>query len=768
MRVRSLARLALLAAAAGTIACGGATTPDRAGPAAFLNLSAGNNQTATVATLLPDPLKVTVTDAQSRPVPGVSVAWAVTAGNGAVNPLSTPTDASGTAQATFTVGPTAGTNEVTATVAGVSGSTKFTFIGTAGPLAQVLAASHNLVLSCGVDSGHVSANTTDQYGNPVSGTVTWVSRNPSIATVDASGAVKLVSTTGNTYIVGTAPGAKADSVLVAGGVPLTMAAGAVNQDLGSSSLCVKSNQAGSEYALVAFYNQTSPGLSTSITVSASGLGTVGSGANLAPAQIAALTQNLPPVATIPSNEKFEYALRERERAEMPKYVAGARAAYARAQQQRLSANIATGASSATALAERVPASVQVGDFVQLNTNANAYCTNPTMTTARVAAISSSAIIVSDTSNPSGGFTDAEYQNFAVGMDTLVMPVDTTTFGTPSDIDGNHKVVILFTKAVNQLTTDPSQGVVLGFYYSRDLLPPNPTGGSPCPGSNHAEMFYLLVPDVNRTINGGNNYTKSKANVANVVLGTIGHEFQHLINASRRMYVINSPVTDEETWLNEGLSHIAEELVFYRASGLGPGQNLGLATLSNPNVYSAFGLYMYGNQGRYQTFLPVTESHGPIGEFSGDDDLPTRAATWTFLRYLADHRPTDNTFFYRLVNSQTSGLANIQSVIGTDPAPAMRDWATSVYANGTVTGIDSTYNQPSWNWPQVFALTQSSYRHPLSHTLTNDSTVTVTLKTDGTAFFPFAVSNGQQGLLTVAGPGGTALPAGVQLMLIRTK
>ena len=456
-----------------------------------------------------------------------------------------------------------------------------------------------------------------------------------------------------------------------------------------------------------------------------------------------------------------------ERAEMPQYVAGARAWYARMQQQRLSANVAPLARGTAPGADQIPATAKVGDLVQLNTNANAYCSNPIMATARVAAISNSAIIVSDTSNPSGGFTDAEYLNFAVAMDTLVMPVDTTAFGAPSDIDHNNRVVILFTKAVNALTTDPSQGVVLGFYYSRDLLPATGTSGA-CPGSNQAEMFYLLVPDTGKTINGGNTYTVSKQRVASVVVSTIGHEFQHLINASRRMYVNIGAAPDEETWLNEGLSHVAEELIFYRASGLGPRQNLGIAELSNPSVRSAFSLYMYGNAGRYQIFLPATETHGPIGEFGGDDDLATRAATWTFLRYLADTRPTDNTFFYRLVNSRTTGLANMQAVLGTDPLPLMRKWATSIYTNGTVTGVNPAYNQLSWNWPQVYSLTGATNKRPGIHVLDSTAPIALTLKSDGTAFFAFAVSNGQQGLISVTGPGGTALPAGIQLTLVRTR
>ncbi|MDE3217253.1 MAG: hypothetical protein KGO03_12665, partial [Gemmatimonadota bacterium] len=55
--VRSLVCAALLAVLA---ACGGATGPDKVGPAAAIAIVSGNAQTAQVATALPQPLVVTV------------------------------------------------------------------------------------------------------------------------------------------------------------------------------------------------------------------------------------------------------------------------------------------------------------------------------------------------------------------------------------------------------------------------------------------------------------------------------------------------------------------------------------------------------------------------------------------------------------------------------------------------------------------------------------------------------------------------------------
>ena len=178
-------------------------------------------------------------------------------------------------------------------------------------------------------------------------------------------------------------------------------------------------------------------------------------------------------------------------------------------------------------------------------------------------------IIADTTNPAGGFTDAEYQSFATTFDTLVNPMDVQNFGAPSDIDKNGKIIILFTKEVNKITPRGSNGIVAGFFYERDLFPTVGNGDlEGCPSSNVSEMYYALVPDPNGVFSD----KRSKADVLDFTTSTLAHEYQHLINAGRRLYVNNAPVF-EDTWLNEGLSHIAEELLYFKAVKLAPRQNL---------------------------------------------------------------------------------------------------------------------------------------------------------------------------------------------------
>ena len=73
-------------------------------------------------------------------------------------------------------------------------------------------------------------------------------------------------------------------------------------------------------------------------------------------------------------------------------------------------------------------------------------------------------------------------------------LDTLNFGTPTDIDANGRVGIFFTTGVNKIPNPIGGGFIAGLFAGRDLFPI----GS-CVASNEGEMFYLPVPDPNKTI-----------------------------------------------------------------------------------------------------------------------------------------------------------------------------------------------------------------------------------------------------------------------------
>jgi hypothetical protein len=370
--------------------------------------------------------------------------------------------------------------------------------------------------------------------------------------------------------------------------------------------------------------------------------------------------------------------------------------------------------------------------------------------ARVAATSAHAVIYEDVANPPGGFTPAEYAEIADEFERIVWPTDTHAFGTPTDLDGNGHVDILYTRAVNELTPAHVGYIVGGFFDPRDVFPrAGGNGVDACPGSNYAEMFYILVPDSAGSINGN---VRTKEFVRQTTVGTLAHELQHLINASRRMYV-NHADSAEVVWLDEGLSHVAEELAFQAASGIGPRQDVGRAQLATAGAAEAYETFGGANVARLGTYLQATEANSP---WAHDDQLETRGATWSLLRYLADRRGGDETaFWYALANAKTFGMTNLETALGADPVLWARDWSVANYADDVVP-VAAEFTHPSWNFRDLF-VNSSFGGYPLRPIPLGSRAGNVTIKSGSAAYLRFGVAqNGQgevrfsQGTATVTG------------------
>ena len=396
------------------------------------------------------------------------------------------------------------------------------------------------------------------------------------------------------------------------------------------------------------------------------------------------------------------------------------------------------------------AAPQVGDIMTVNVQTDSACTDIIKRGARVVAIGAQSIVLSDTLNPSGGFSTADFQRFAARFDTLVYPIDVSNFGTPADIDKNGKVVLLFTTAVNALTPRNSSSYVGGFFYNRDLFPiadALPLQG--CAGSNYSELFYLLAPDPQGVINGN---VRQTSFVDSVTTSVLAHEFQHLINASRRLYVTQGVEDFETTWLNEGLSHIAEELLFFHEARLASRQNIDTLKLrSSSSTVVAFNVDMLANAGRYRTFLEAPSANSP---FHDDDSLETRGATWNLLRYLADRKGgTESATWQALVNTTRIGVSNLSSVFGSDLASKVHDWNVSHYTDDIVPALPAEHTQPSWNWHSVFkALTRSGPAYPLEVKTLTAGSASGTLIGGAAAYYRFSVPAGTAATITLAAPG----------------
>jgi uncharacterized protein (TIGR03437 family) len=88
----------------------------------------GNNQTVTVGAAFPQSLTVQIRDSSNNPISGATIGFAVTSGNGTVNPTSAVTDSQGRASTIATSSQSPGLLVVTASYASVSTSFSLTVV----------------------------------------------------------------------------------------------------------------------------------------------------------------------------------------------------------------------------------------------------------------------------------------------------------------------------------------------------------------------------------------------------------------------------------------------------------------------------------------------------------------------------------------------------------------------------------------------------------------------------------------------------------------
>lgn len=196
-------------------------------PGAVVTLSvvgtSTNAATDTVDKPLPA-LQVVAKDKYNNVVPGATVSWAASTGH-----LSAPTsltDASGMAQAVWTLGSAIGAATATATAQGTAVTAQFTTTVHAGAPAQfanVTGNSQSGVVGSAL-STPLSAVLADRYGNPEGGVpVTWsVAGGGSIAAASTSTSTQGAATA--TFTLGTSTTVVQSATLQAGGKSLTFAA----------------------------------------------------------------------------------------------------------------------------------------------------------------------------------------------------------------------------------------------------------------------------------------------------------------------------------------------------------------------------------------------------------------------------------------------------------------------------------------------------------------------------------------------------------------
>ena len=766
-------------------ACGSDSSGPKIGPASQVTVTASPTSIAAVKTSIGS-FAVKVADANGNGVAGNVVNFFASGGGGVIfAPSSAISDASGVATTTVTLGTKTGTTQLVATATGVSVAATVTVTATHGPLFSLVTTPKSMRFRAAGDTARIAYVLEDEFANAVTGTtLSFAISDPTLVSVDALGLVRALRPGGITTITASA-GGRSDTVgvkvLAVGAsectdiaTPTTMGVGSVVTVQGANVCLTGAAGAASEYTIVAY--NSSPDGATILSTNATAWGVAAPpSTQMIPSSAGPLLARSPFGVTAGPTKELDQSFHRRlltDARSLNNLFGAARST----RNARLSASRTSSGrlSPSSPSFSSIPSTVAVGDIVRLNV-ASASCSDAIIRGFRVTAIGAKAIVLADTLNPANGFSDADYVKFAARFDTLVYPLDVDNFGAPSDLDANSKVAVLFTKYVNELTPANSNSFVGGFFHPRDLFPKTTTNGlQGCPTSNEGEMFYMLVPDPTGAVNG-NKHTLGF--VDTLTVGVLAHEFQHLINAGRRIYVNTDAVDFEETWLNEGLSHIAEELLYYHESGMQPRTGLTDATIRpNATKYAIWKADASSNFSRLLEYIEDPGASSPIDDFN--DELSTRGAAWSFLRYAVDRAFTsDAGVWSRFTNSIQTGLNTVADGLLTDPRPYLADFTLANYISDLGISSDPRFKHKSWNYRDIFSKTFGSRAtgvfvpfgyYPIKQTGLPDGVSKSTGVRGGSAsYFRLAVPAAKEALVTFSSTDG-APSAPFVFFAVRTK
>lgn len=225
---------------------------------------------------------------------------------------------------------------------------------------------------------------------------------------------------------------------------------------------------------------------------------------------------------------------------------------------------------------------------------------------------------------------------------------TNIYGTHSDIDGNGKIIILL------MDINVNKGVgsqVLGYFNPMDMH-----------GYNEGEILYMDISNAN--------------NKTDNAIGTIIHEFQHLINYS---YVMSGARNEMDSWLNEALSE-STSILFNKATAE-----------SRINEFNKINYYCF-----YTWDIPTNISNN--GKPNTHVNYPSASVFMHWLYKIGGYKPDifkDIAFSKELgdYNKVLSAAKEISGLSGATWDSLLLNWMSEIVTNGSNW---NTTNKPTNN------------------------------------------------------------------------
>jgi len=294
-------------------------------------------------------------------------------------------------------------------------------------------------------------------------------------------------------------------------------------------------------------------------------------------------------------------------------------------------------------------------------------------TAEAARVAHGVVIwIDKTSTPSSDTAPALLDALVKQFGQTVIPRVRAFFGKESDVDQDGHVGILISSTLGTRE--------LAFVSPCDLVATSKMPGCGAGSGNNAELIYMTAPGLLHAY-----YQKPEP-----LLETLAHEFQHVIYFHRKFVRNKLAGRKENYYLNEGLSHLAQDLVGYQQElvylvkyGL---RNVGLVSV--PNLLS-----------------PVISSN--LAQPAGGT---MRGAGYLFMRYLYDQAGGDSldssgkvqdrggmAWLRKYIDSPELGAANVTRTTGKSEAQLSLQFWTALALSNRGQGGGPLCADPRYNY-----------------------------------------------------------------------
>lgn len=241
------------------------------------------------------------------------------------------------------------------------------------------------------------------------------------------------------------------------------------------------------------------------------------------------------------------------------------------------------------------------------------------------------------------------------FDATIHPTNTRLFGAAPDpgVDRDPKVYILLSPSVGA----KGQESTLGYFAQRDEYPADPAGSGAFKRSNAKELL---------TLNSRIVATGTKEDY----LGTLAHEFQHMINFNQKV-ILGRASKAEETWVDEGMAMYAIEANGYGLKTGGP-------------VLAAHVKRFQADAGSYS-----------LTDWAKNPDGSAYGAVYLMMVYLADR--FGEGFISDVVGTKKTGIPNLDALLapkGLRFDQVFRDWALANWVSARLDPAPDAYGYKS--------------------------------------------------------------------------